>query len=66
MNSKRLTLTEDQLSQEQKEAFEAAFLDKDATVQWEGDTYTVVLMDQDYPDDSEHIRLSFQLERVET
>ena len=63
----RITLTENQLSKAQREAFKAAFLDKGSTVQWEGETYTIVMMDQDYPeDDSEYIRVSFQLERLES
>ena len=60
-----LTVQESELTESQKEAFEAAFLEKDATVAWQGARYRIVKMDQDYPEEnSEEITLSFSLEKV--
>ena len=60
-----VTVKEAQLSDEQREAFKAAFLEKDTPVQWQGEMYTIVTMDQAYPEDeSDHIPVSFQLKRV--
>lgn len=60
-----LVLEEVQLSEEQRDAFKAAFLQKDKTVQWQGERYRIVTMDQAYPEDgSDHIPVSFHLKKV--
>ena len=63
-NTDMVTVQERELSSGQKEAFEAAFLEKDATVEWQGASYRIVMMDQDYPQNSEEITVSFTLEKV--
>ena len=64
-NTDMLTVQESELTKSQKEAFEAAFLEKDATVEWQGEHYRIVMMEQDYPEEnSEEVTVSFTLEKV--
>lgn len=64
-NTDMLTVQESELTESQKEAFEAAFLEKDATVEWQGKSYRIIMMDQDYPEENgEEITVSFTLEKI--
>ena len=63
-----IQVDDSRLSEEQKERFELAFMEPDATVEWQGGRYYVRLMDQDYPDEGEGtddpIKVTFHLEKV--
>ncbi len=54
----------DDLSEAQYEMFEKAFLAKEGIVEWRGARYRVAAMDQNYPENSDDIRVSFSLRKV--